>query len=194
MSEPTRRVFFALWPNDEVRAALAHATHKAVRASGGRPVPMHNLHATLLFLGSVVESRLPDLIAVGSRVASASEIIAARGESTPELIFERVEFWIKAHVLVATTPAPTGPAHALALALAAMLQRETSCLGLTPDLKPFRAHVTLARKVVRVSRALDMRAVCWGLDGFALVESRTDPEGAQYSVLESFVLGEGHPA
>jgi 2'-5' RNA ligase len=185
MSEPTRRVFFALWPNEEVRAALAHATHKAVRASGGRPVPTHNLHATLLFLGSVAESCLADLIAVGSLVASASEVRA----SAPELVFERIEFWAKAHVLVATTAVPAGgPAHAVAVALADMLLRETSRLGLTPDLKPFRAHVTLARRVVRVSRSFDMRAVHWALNGFALVESRTAPEGSQYSVLESFAL------
>ena len=191
MSERTRRVFFALWPDEEVRAALAHATHKAVRASGGRPVPMHNLHATLLFLGSVAESCLPDLIAIGSLVASASEVRT----SAPELVFERIEFWAKAHLLVATTAAPaSGPAHAVAVALAEMLQRETSRLGLTHDLKPFRAHVTLARRVVRVSRSFDMRAVHWALNEFALVESRTAPEGSQYSVLESFALDDGHRA
>jgi 2'-5' RNA ligase len=110
------------------------------------------------------------------------------GASLPAFVFDRVEFWAKPHVLVAATSAPVGPAHAVALALAGVLQRETGRLGFVPDVKPFRPHVTLARKVVRVSRELDMHPVRWDLDGFALVESRTDPEGSQYTVVESFAL------
>ena len=186
MSPPTRRVFFALWPDEDVRAAFAHGTHKAVRASGGRPVPVSNLHATLLFLGSVVEARLPDLVAVGARAVAAVEVTAAMDASLAELIFDRIEFWAKAHVLVAATSASVSPAHALTLALSRVLQQETTALGFAPDLKPFRPHITLARKVVRVSRAVEMRPVRWSLDGFALVESRTEPEGSQYTVLENF--------
>ena len=34
-------------------------------------------------------------------------------------------------------------------------------LGFAPDLKPFRAHVTVARKVVRLTRSREMRALRW---------------------------------
>ncbi len=106
----------------------------------------------------------------------------------PDFTFDRIELWPKSHVLVAATSASESPAHALAVALSGALERGARELGLAPDLKPFRSHVTLARKVVRVSRSLDMRPVRWSLDGFALVESRTEPEGSQYSVLERFAL------
>src|SRR5581483_1928235 len=97
MSEATRRIFFALWPDERVRAALAHATHKAVRSCGGRPVPVHNLHATLLFLGSVPESRIPDVVAVAANARSAMDDAVAVGGWTQgaslDFTFDRIEFW-----------------------------------------------------------------------------------------------------
>src|SRR5205807_403857 len=71
--EPTRRLFFALWPDAGQRAALVHATRKAVRSSGGRPVPEESLHVTLAFLGSVPERRVAELQAIARRVAEAPE-------------------------------------------------------------------------------------------------------------------------
>jgi 2'-5' RNA ligase len=185
MSEPTRRVFFALWPDEALRVALAHATHKAVHACGGRPVPTHNLHATLLFLGSVVESRIADLVVIAAIAASNGRI--DRG-STAELVFDRIECWRKSSLLVATTSQSSGAGHALAGALVDTLWRETTRIGLAPDLKPFRAHITLARKVGRPARSLAMRPVTWNLTELALVESRTEPEGAVYRSLQSFPL------
>jgi RNA 2',3'-cyclic 3'-phosphodiesterase len=184
-SEPTRRVFFALWPDDKLRTALTHATHKAVRACGGRPVPAHNLHTTLLFLGSIGESRIPDLVALAAR--TASEAVAGRG-STAELVFDHIECWEKSGVLVATTSASSGGGHALADALANRLQQEAIRIGFAPDLKPFRPHVTLARKVKRVRRQLRMHEVRWPVAGFALVESVTLAEGPLYGVLGSWNL------
>jgi 2'-5' RNA ligase len=148
----------------------------------------------LLFLGSVAESRIPDLVALAGHAVSDADVLAAMTTPDravlvrPDFTFDRIEFWPKSHLLVAATSASLGPAHALAVELSGALRRRASALGLAPDLKPFRAHVTLARKVVRVSRALEMRPVRWSLDGFALVESRTEPEGAQYCVLERFVF------
>jgi 2'-5' RNA ligase len=183
----TRRLFFALWPDAQVRDAFARATHKAVRACGGRPVEVENLHATLLFLGSVAESRIPDLVAVAADALSATDVLTA-ARMKQGLIFDRIEYWPKSHILVAATSTSASPGHALAAALWAVLDKGMRGLGLEPDLKPFRAHVTLARKVARLGRALDMRPVSWSLEGFALVESRTMPEGSQYSVLQSFAL------
>ncbi len=197
MSEPTQRVFFALWPGEEVRAAVAHAVHKAARGSGGRPVPTDKLHATLLFLGSVAESRIPELVAIGARVASAEEVSASVSASPPHLIFDRIEFWPKAHVLVATTSdaarASAMPAQALANTLAVLLAREANAAGFAPDSKPFRAHITVARKVVRLNRPLAMHPVMWDIDRFVLVESDTRPEGSLYRIIETFPLVDSKP-
>jgi 2'-5' RNA ligase len=93
----SRRVFFALWPDDASREALAHATRKAARASGGRPVPVENLHSTIAFLGAIPEARL----AVAVATAAQLEHPAFR------LVFDRLEHWPKQAVLCATcTHAP----------------------------------------------------------------------------------------
>jgi len=44
-----------------------------------------------------------------------------------------------------------------------------AALGFAPDLKPFRAHVTVARKVVRLTRSPEMRALHWPVAGCARV-------------------------
>jgi RNA 2',3'-cyclic 3'-phosphodiesterase len=188
MSEPTRRLFFALWPDEPSRVALVHATRKAVRHSGGRPVAEHNLHTTLLFLGSVAESRVSEVATIGAR--AAAETLVARDDFSwpPGFVFDRIELWQKAHVLVATTSASSGGGHLVANALVGSLQRETSGAGFAPDLKPFRPHVTLARKVAFLRTVLRMEPVEWRIAGFTLVESRTDPDGPVYTVLQSYPL------
>lgn len=187
MPETTRRLFFALWPDEPLRAALVHATRKAVRHSGGRPVAEHNLHATLLFLGSVAESRVSEVVALGAQ-AAAETLVASAASSPAAFVFDRIELFQKAHVLVATTSASSGSGHVVANALVGSLQRETSRAGFAPDLKPFRPHVTLARKVAFLKTVLRMEPVEWRFTAFALVESRTDPEGPVYTVLQSYPL------
>ena len=187
--EPTRRLFFALWPDAGQRAALAHATRKAVRSSGGRPVPEGSLHVTLAFLGSVPERRVAELQAIARRVAEAPE-----AGGTPMLVsFDRLVHWAKPRILCALDALPSAGTEAAGAppvgALAESLKSETTARGFSPDLKPFHAHVTVARKVARAPAAQPLSPVQWTFDGFALIESRTEPTGPVYSVIESYLLG-----
>jgi len=183
--EPTRRLFFALWPEAAERAALVHAVRKVVRLSGGRPVPETNLHLTLAFLGAVPESRVPELRTIAGRVAAAFP----RAAVPLVLKLQGVAHWEQPQVLAvlaheAASGTPAGSAHALAGALS----RETAAAGFNPDLKPFRAHVTVARKVAHAPHGNAPRPVTWSFAQFALIESRTLSSGPVYSVVESFVL------
>jgi len=69
-AERTRRLFFAFWPDEATREAMHHSARKAVRGSGGRPVPASNLHVTVAFLGSVAESLRPEVERIGAEVAA----------------------------------------------------------------------------------------------------------------------------
>jgi len=178
-------VFFSLWPNEPLRSAFAHATRKAVRASGGRPVPAHNLHVTLAFIGSVPERRIPELKLIADQVAATFP-----QQATPlRLTFERIEHWKKAQIICAIAAAQSEGAAAPVDSLAGTLKKEAVGAGFAPDLKPFQAHVTVARKVARPPRSLDMPSVLWSFTDFALVESRTEAAGALYSVVDLWTLG-----
>jgi 2'-5' RNA ligase len=183
-SEPTRRLFFALWPGEEERAALLHAARKLVRAGGGRPVPAANLHVTLAFLGAVPAARVPELSAIASRAAAAFP-----REALPlTLTLQGVAHWAHSQLLAILAREEAGLAPG-AQALARTLCHEAAGAGFDPDLKPFRAHVTVARKVARAPHASAMHPVAWSFAAFALIESRTLASGAAYSTVESFVLG-----
>jgi len=149
-------------------------------------VPLENLHATLSFLGSVPDARLEELRAIAGRAA---------GRFPPEaaplvLRFEHLVHFPRAQVLAVLAASPEGRAlGGDARSLAATLTSETAAAGFTPDLKPFRVHVTVARKVMRAPPAGAIRAVEWTFGFFALIESRTHAAGALYSVVESYALG-----
>ena len=166
----TRRLFLALWPEDALREALIHATRNALRDSGGRPVPAAQWHSTLVFLGSVEEAR----------VALVKEAAASVHFTPFQLRFDGIEHWAKAQVLCVVARAPPDAAVALALALRrALVERKFS-----PDLKPWRAHMTLARKVSQTHEMELMHPVAWQVRDFALVESETLPQGPRYTLLE----------
>jgi RNA 2',3'-cyclic 3'-phosphodiesterase len=202
-SEPTRRLFFALWPDESMQAALAAATRTVVAASDGVAVPAQNFHFTLAFLGAVGESRIPELGQIAAGVAATSPQAAGGGSdrdgwrraradprdsgkrgSSISITLDRIEHWKQSQILCATATRETASAGALAEALA----RALTASGFAPDLKPFRAHATLARKVRRVSREREMPPVHWTFRDFRLVESRTDPRGAVYSSREIWPL------
>ena len=184
--EPTRRLFFALWPDAQQRGALHSATRQCVSSCGGRPVPVQSLHLTLAFLGAVPEGRVPELDRIARRVADA---FPARAQPLL-LTFDRLAHWARPQILCALgTEEPAADTDAAsAPALAATLKNETVAAGFSPDLKPFRAHVTVARKVAHAPSALALQAVLWRFDAFALIENRTDPAGPVYSVIESYLL------
>jgi RNA 2',3'-cyclic 3'-phosphodiesterase len=176
----THRLFFALWPADADRAALTRATEPALADVHGRLVPTENHHLTVAFLGSVPAERVGEVRAIGQQVARG---MPAGTRIDVEL--DRIEYWRKQGIVVVEADAPT-----TAVALAQALKHALTSVGFAPDLKPFRAHVTLARKVSRASAGLRMDSVRWSFDSLALVESRTLPSGSLYSVVASWTLGE----
>lgn len=178
-AEPTQRLFFALWPQQGARQALARASAAAARSCGGRTVPAENLHVTLAFLGSVPRRRVPEVKAIAERAAAS-----CAQEAPLALRFEALAHWPRQQILCAVAADET-PAAA---AISAALKDAAAAAGFTPDLKPFRAHVTVARKVVRAPRECALRALIWRFDDFALIDSRTEPQGPVYSVIDCYPL------
>ena len=170
----TLRLFFALWPGEDVRDQLRHSTRKAVRASGGRPVDVRNLHVTLAFLGSVP-------------CADRERVEAAAGEVVLESFvvpLTELKYWPRTRVLVL---APTGASEPLS-ALHSTLWDRLEAIGFAREHRPFRPHVTLARKVASPGPLVLRAPIEWRVETFALVRSVTDPAGARYQVLREWSL------
>ena len=171
----TRKLFFALWPPEEVRAALVTASRPALRAcSGIRVVPAHQYHVTLAFLGDQPAAQVDRLTAI--------ESVAPPGF---ELILDRFGHWRRSQVLwIGPRECPAG-----LTALVGQIRGELESLGISHDRRGYRPHLTLARKV-RTLPALDTSpAVHWPVRDFVLVESVTAPDGPVYEVIHRFASG-----
>jgi 2'-5' RNA ligase len=147
-------------------------------------VPAQNFHLTLAVLGAVPEHRIADLTPIAARVSLAYQADAQTAGAPLVIALDRIDYWRRSEILCATASTSSVPATALAGALRSALTDH----GFAPDLKPFRTHATLARKVRRVTRERDMPAVRWTFRDFHLVESRTAPSGAVYSTCEIYSL------
>ena len=164
-----------------MQAELAAAARATLEAIGpAKRVPVENFHLTIAFLGSVPESALSS---VSDSARECAGSLTAVGERV-ELRFDEIDWWRRAQIVCAVAGRPPRAAADFADAL----RRALSLRGFAPDLKPFRAHVTLARHVRRGPRHRTVEPVVWAFEQFALVESRTDPAGSLYSVRESWPL------
>lgn len=166
-NRPARR-FFALWPGQETRHQLARAARSCLAAGAGRPVAPADFHLTLLFLGTPDATRQAALVA------------AARGLAVPafELVLDRCGCFEAAGVLwLGCSVVPVELAE-----LAAMLAAQARALGLQPDPRPFRPHVSIARRLAMPSPPRVVVApVRWQVGGFALLASRDGAQdGARY--------------
>jgi 2'-5' RNA ligase len=72
--------------------------------------------------------------------------------------------------------------------------RATEKIGKPPEPRPFKGHLTLARAQDR-RRGVDLRPLVgtpvsaeWQVTEVCLVESRLNPKGAQYEVVETVLL------
>ena len=169
--ELRRRIFFALWPDEDTRRAMVRATRAAVRRSGGKATPAANLHVTLAFLGPVTEAHLNAVRHIGVPTAGRFE-----------MTFDTLGFWERSRVLWA---AP-GTVPPRVTALERTLWDRLVALGFERESRAYRPHVTLARKAHAVDAQLG--SVPWPVAELALVESKPGARSPVYEVLETWPL------
>ena len=173
MAAKILRLFFALWPDEAVRAALATLAQDVMVETGGRAVAPENVHLTLAFLGEQ-----PARLAVEIDMRSAAAIPAFA------LSFDELGCWRKTGIAwVGASAVPRELSH-----LEQSIARALAALGLEGDERPYSPHVTLARRIVRPLRPRAITPLVWSIDSFALMESAPAGAGRQYRVVRSWPL------
>ena len=168
------RAFFALSPDDEVRETLAALGRDVARRSRGRAVSPENAHLTLAFIGDVSKESLPVLQAVGDRVPKAGFVVS----------FDSLGAW-RASGVAWIAPAALPPALiTLHSSLADALVRA----GFELETRPFRPHVTLARRCLQPPPRAHCPPILWRADRLFLVGSELRSEGPVYRNLASWDL------
>ncbi len=166
------RLFFALWPNPQVRAQLADWGRTLHAACGGRMIRPENLHMTLGFLGDVEEARI-------------AQVEQAAGEVAPQagsLVLDEAGYW--KHNRIAWAGASALPPELQTLV--AELRGSLSRINIGFDSKEFVAHVTLLRNAHEPRALPELPAIAWPLQGFVLVQSVTLPAGSRYAIRRSW--------
>ncbi len=172
MSDPAVRLFFALWPDETTRRALAACASAVVAQTGGREVAAGNLHLTLAFIGERPTTLVPRLC----RAASLVPLLPMR------LVLDEVGCWRKSGIAWLGSHAPDPNV----VALQSRLLDALATIGIEFPESRFMPHVTLARKVVTRIALMLAQPVLWESTSFALVASELAPGGVRYRVIETW--------
>lgn len=162
------RLFLGLWPTPQVRSQVQANAAAWQWPAGARRTTPDRLHATLHFLGNLALEHLP-------RLRAACDLPWAGCT----LALDRAEVWPGGIAVLEATQVPPALAD-LHARLAAALRR----LDLPVESRPYRPHVTLARKG-QGARPPEFAPIEWETGtGFVLVRSL--PGGRGYEPVQAF--------
>jgi 2'-5' RNA ligase len=164
----TARLFLALWPDAAVREQLCAWRDLWSWPRGASPVATDKLHLTLHFLGNQPNERLPEFMD-GFGVAF----------SPFELVLGVPAVWPGG---IAVLEPEQNPPELLKLH--ADIGQALLSLGLSPEARPYRPHVTMSRRANSAVPPTAGPAIAWDVSSYALVESR--PGAGSYSVLARY--------
>lgn len=165
-----RRLFFAVWPDDALRARLATLATRLQRHCGGRTPVVDNLHLTLGFLGNVPTTEIASLQALTERLTLPA------GEWT----LDRYGYFHKPRLAWLGGP-PTAKLNLWHARLGEALAASGRPL---PSSHDYRPHVTLLRHAEKAPPStLEAPEWTWPLTRLTLVESILDGTRPVYRVL-----------
>ena len=172
------RLFFALWPQEEVREQLAWLATRIADQCGGRCVQPENLHLTLAFIGQIDRSIVPVLCQIGPAIHCTAF----------DLLLDRLHYWKKGNIISAGISQPCPEL----VVLVQDLRNQFSAVGIRCDTVKFVPHVTLVRNVkqepVQGYFPETIPPIAWTAIRWSLVQSRLTPHGPIYQSLADWVL------
>jgi RNA 2',3'-cyclic 3'-phosphodiesterase len=169
------RLFFAAFPPREIRQQIEAAASMLALSRNARRVPVENYHMTIAFAGEASHDQAAALRSIGAALRSPSF----------EVDFDAYEHWPKAEVVVvAANECPRALRD-----LHGRLCADFSRLGcFADDLRSFRPHITVARKIAQAPVPQAMCRITWRLRSFQLVRSSRSTTGSVYTVVDEWRL------
>lgn len=165
----SHRLFLALWPDEAIRRAVDDHSGAWTMPPGCLRYAPSDWHVTLHFLGSVTAQRVPDIAAA---VDMPLEPFV--------LVLDQPRIWPRGLAVVCASAVP----QAL-MSLHDRLSHALRGVDQSVEARPYRPHLTLARRAVGAIRPTAPAPVPWPVDSFALVVS-TGKTDHRYSVLQEF--------
>ncbi len=171
------RLFFALWPDLLTRARIEEAARAFRNSVTASWIKTEKFHLTLVFLGDVETHKLSALKASADRVRATHFC----------WVVDRAERWRGSGILCLTsTTVPGG-----LLLLVDRLRESLQTGGFTLDTRPYRPHLTLARKAdCRPNLQPAELPLVWQVNSFSLIKSYLDQGESTYEVLRTWPLDE----
>jgi RNA 2',3'-cyclic 3'-phosphodiesterase len=172
MTDP--RLFFALWPDAQVRDELASRMKKLQPREGHSHHP-DDLHMTLVFLGPVADESRDSIERAADNVVAHSF----------ELQIDRCGFWAKPRIL---WTAPENKPMPL-IQLVKDLNVELMHYGYKPETRAYKPHVTLYRKAQGAELNQLLPAIRWVVSEFVLASSTVPGASTtRYQILKRWTL------
>ena len=163
-----KRLFFALWPTNEIRKQI-DKFNQSIHSAGLKKVNADNLHITLVFLGNVDE-KSENMIRKNVENISVKPFV---------LHFDRLDFWKKPRIICLSAQHDDSQL----LTLVNALKNKVEQSDIETDKRIYKPHITLARKARKLID-IDILDIEWSAQSFCLVESCSRPDGVHYQVLQ----------
>lgn len=177
MTQVARRLFVALWPDDDARRQV-YKLQQQLRYDSElgtvSPVDVNNIHITLHFLSLVAEK---DMIMLMQALSSVSGY-------GYDIKLDRLGYFSKPQILWLGCSQQPEALNELYKSTAQAIKKSI------PDYRPkkYIPHITLFRKATRLPQKEKIEEIHWSVNSYVLVESKTYPEGVQYRVLHEWPL------
>lgn len=168
------RIFFALWPDDVTRDAIASFVKPCLAGHPAKKVPQHNWHLTLAFLGNVPQQKYECALQQAALVQSESFVIT----------LDMFGYWPRPRVVWLGCNEVPEPLQSLVTQLNTHL---IPC-DYKPEHRIYAPHLTLLRKANQGIKQRDITPVSWCVKDFVLVESATTEKGSVYQVVRRWPL------
>jgi RNA 2',3'-cyclic 3'-phosphodiesterase len=165
------RLFIGL-PIPQALAQNLAARANALALPKARVSPPENLHITLVFLGHVVDEKIPAIQTQLARIEATSFEVTVRGFDT----------FARAGILFAEVEATPK-----LLKLQAHVEELMSACGFAPEPRPYHPHITLARNRGPLNPAIvsKLRPQKFLASHVNLYRSVSTPAGSRYEVINS---------